>query len=505
MAFLFLAVHGMSIDPDLSADPTGPILDWLSGQPAADLAAEALALGQQLDALHSPTISSQQFHHCIELFYGRALRLCLEHRQALRREALPLPAALLNRARQIAEVLKRVAQGFERVLTDADARAGTPQKRLNETASARALRLLGENYLTLGQAGLDPEPEAWRIAWRLYAMSRSEAGALEQAASPVETALYAYKRLLAMASLEPQSLSPAELDWAAEYLARISGQVHVQEIRPPALDGAWYWLDPYGSAEPQACVRRDAPEGRSLLYFSTTGLARRAGEQLARHESGRTGGDLDLHPDFPDVHPATLLERLRSRWATPPRREQPRRRQEYTVQACVGLTAIWTVLRHGDDPALVSEWGVVNESPGGYAIMTLQGRSSGLLAGMAIALRRDVSDIWSLCVVRWIRSDAVNQIEIGLQMLSRGAIPIQVGFKGSEREAGMVRALVLPVLPALRQHQAVLAPAGTYISRRFSLVSDIDRLYVAQCRLLSLDLQTSNVELFQFEVDPYPI
>lgn len=495
----------MSHDPLLSADPTSPIIDWLSAQPSADLAAEAMALGQQLDALHSPTIASQQFHHCIELFYGRALRLCLEHRHALRREALPISPALLNRARLIAEGLKRVAQGFERVLTDADARAGIPQKRLNETASARALRLLGENYLTLGQAGLDPEPEVWRIAYRLYAMSRSEAGALEQAASPVETALYAYKRLLAMASLEPQGLSPAELDWAAEYLARISGQVHVQEIRPPALDGAWYWLDPYGNAEPQACVRRDAPEGRSLLFFSTTGLARRAGEQLARHEGGRDNGELAAHADFPEVQPVSLLERLRSRWATPPRREQPRRRQDYTVQACIGLTAIWNVLRNGHDPALVTEWAVINESPGGYAIMNLQGRANGLSAGMAIALRRDASDTWSLCVVRWIRSDAANQIEIGLQMLARGAIPVQVGFRGSERDAGMVRALVLPVLPALRQHQAVMAPAGTYVSRRFSLVSDIDRLYIAQCRLLSLDLQTSNVELFQFEIDPYPI
>jgi hypothetical protein len=36
-------------------------------------------------------------------------------------------------------------------------------------------------------------------------------------------------------------------------------------------------------------------------------------------------------------------------------------------------------------------------------------------------------------------------------------------------------------------------------------VSDIDRVYVAQCRLLTLDIQTASLELFQFEIDPYPI
>jgi hypothetical protein len=125
---------------------------------------------------------------------------------------------------------------------------------------------------------------------------------------------------------------------------------------------------------------------------------------------------------------------------------------------------------------------------------------------MAIALRRDPKEAWSICVVRWLRSGDAGQIEMGLQIVSKGAVPVQVGFRlSSDRSVAMVDALVLPVLPALRQHQAVLAPSGTYTSRRFSLVSDIDRLYIAQGRLLSLDMQTSNVELFQFEIDPYPL
>jgi hypothetical protein len=163
---------------------------------------------------------------------------------------------------------------------------------------------------------------------------------------------------------------------------------------------------------------------------------------------------------------------------------------------------------HGDDngpQSLISRWVVTNESPGGYAIMQLQGRGAGLVAGVAVALRRNTQEPWNLCVVRWIRSDSTEHIEIGLQMVSRGAIPVQIGFRGTEKPQSMVRALVLPVLPALRQHQAILAPAGTYASRRFTLVSDIERVYVAQCRLLTLDLQTSSIELFQFEIDPYPI
>jgi hypothetical protein len=65
-------------------------------------------------------------------------------------------------------------------------------------------------------------------------------------------------------------------------------------------------------------------------------------------------------------------------------------------------------------------------------------------------------------------------------------------------------ALVMPPIAALGRQQSILAPAGTYSARRFMLVSDIHRLYIAQGRLLSLDMQTPAVELFQYEIDPYP-
>jgi hypothetical protein len=57
----------------------------------------------------------------------------------------------------------------------------------------------------------------------------------------------------------------------------------------------------------------------------------------------------------------------------------------------------------------------------------------------------------------------------------------------------------------VRRHPAMLTPAGTYASRRFVLVRDGKGVYVAQARALGLDMQTPGVELFQYEIDPYPI
>lgn len=488
---------------------TGPILDWLTSQPSADLDHEVRQLASYLEALYSPTIPTTQFERSIELFYIRGMRMAAELRRDTRHCELPLPEERLFRARSLAESLKRIAQGFEKILLDAPLnkhRIG--HARRSETAPGRALRLLGESYLILGQVGIDAEPMLWKLAYRLFLLSCNADDSLQPVHNPSETALSAFKQLLALTALEPQSLSSAELDWAAEYVGQLSNLIHVQNTPPASLDGPWHWLDPYGSGEPQACVRCSPPGDRPILFFSTAALARRTSDVLARYEQDPSNDELQTGEQFPSVAPFSLLTLLRQRWHTPSGRAQPRRRQDYKVEACIGLQAIWDTLRtphEAEEAESVSEWVVTNESPGGYAIMRLQGRSRSLVPGIVVALRRDPSEPWSICIVRWLRSDVAEQVEIGLQMVSKNAIPVRVAFRGTDNRTLLRNALVLPVLPALRQHQAILAPAGTYASRRFTLISDVDRVYVAQCRLLTLDIQTSGLELFQFEIDPYPI
>jgi hypothetical protein len=137
--------------------------------------------------------------------------------------------------------------------------------------------------------------------------------------------------------------------------------------------------------------------------------------------------------------------------------------------------------------------------------MSVEAAPDTLSAGMALALRRQVGAAWSICVVRWVRSDSPTQVELGLQTISNESTPVRVGFRGGDDPGEMMPGLVLPPAAGIRRHQAILAPSGAYQSRRFVLVHEGERIYVAQGRLLSLDMQTASVELFQFEYDPYPL
>ncbi len=221
-------------------------------------------------------------------------------------------------------------------------------------------------------------------------------------------------------------------------------------------------------------------------------------EPLAADEAGFPAG---LSP----LETLALLRRLRGYWMATPVREQPRRQSQYAVQVCIGLGTIWELGYQGrSSPGQVREWVVLNESPGGLAVMSVAGAPGNVEAGAALALRRDPEQAWSVCIVRWVRSELPGQIELGLQLIGTSFQAVKVGFRGRAAQE-MAPALALPVMEPVRRHPAMLAPAGTYASRRFVFVRDGKGVYVAQARALGLDMQTPGVELFQYEIDPYPI
>lgn len=492
---------------DTAPDCTTEVLDWLAAPPSAAISDEIALLRRHQQTLSGPGFSPVQQHRCIELFFGRALRIAEELKPRLIESGLPLSRPLHASAKQVTDALVGIAEGFLRTLSAVQNGTIRPQRLLVETLAARGLRLLGETLEIWGLAGGGRTLGQWSCACALFAALGAESSPEEPGESG-GSALFAFRRLLALGSLQLECFSQNEVCWICDYLGSISSLLQIENLPPANPDAPWYWLARDIDESPHSLLRKPCPAtAEGLLFFSSHALAKRVAEQLAQLDSGQQPFELNLPKLAVGVQPVPLLQRLRNEWVQPSQRGQPRRKAGYAVQACTGLLAIWKVLRsEAPESASIHEWQVLNESQGGYSIMHVANQVEGLCAGMAVALRPNSQAPWSVCVVRWIRSDAPTQIELGLQVVSIGASPVSVGFRASrDRPTRMVNALVLPTTPDLRKHPAILAPAGTYTSRRFALVSDLDRLYIAQGRLLSLDMQTANIELFQFEIDPYPI
>lgn len=501
------------------SEQMAPILEWLSSEPADDPVEDLAAFRKCFAALPEPGAVGPVYQQCIEDFEARADDLCGRLKPRLQSVALPLPRELHAAAVDLVAALIELAGGLRR-LAELTRERWRPVRRADpDVLVARALALVHEAYLTAGLSGAVPPEGLWRTVYQIAQAGDGFVGVrAARRDSAAGEAGHRLKCLLALAVLQPESLTARELTWADEFIAGLADDAALasEPIQPLASS---FWIDPTLDSPPVASLRNPPAGEGARVYFSAYAMSRGVAAQVdwLKTRVGETqAGGLErdgelLEPDVAGLplgltptEALSLMERMRDRWAQPPNRGQQRRPHQYSAQVCIGLRAIWELTRGGAAAGRVGEWMVFNESPGGFAIMSVGGLTGSLTAGMAVALRRDSAHPWSICIVRWIRSDNPEQVELGLQLLAQTCTPVSIGFRGGDSRV-TTPALILPPVPALRRNQAILAPAGTYASRRFVLVHEGEHLYVAQARVVSLDLQTANVELFQYEIDPYPI
>ncbi|MBN8442562.1 MAG: hypothetical protein J0M28_12835 [Thauera sp.] len=497
------------------ADPVDEVVHWLSLEPDDDPIVDLEALRKRLADCAVAARPGALSAEVLQLFAVRALDASSRLRSRLITSALPLPRALHLAAKELVELLLEVAADLQRFAEGAGVRWPWGARPAGAIEGVQPFALASEAFVLTAMSGAPVPSGFWRTAHLLCGVAAEGDGV---GGVRGDGGLFHYRRILSVAVAQPESLTPREVAWLFDYLDAVAMQACLSRdaIEPAA---SAYWIDLSADAPPVAVVRHPVPGAGRLCHFSPAPMVRRVQEQIEWLEARIIDAELSgvevdgelLEPDVAGLPfgltPAevlALLRRLRDRWSSPPVREQARRQHHYTVQVCVGLRAIWYLGRTASTEGRIEEWMVLNESPGGYAVMCVSGAEGRVSAGIALALRRNAADPWSVCIVRWVRSDSPEQIELGLQVVSQSFAPVQVGFRGGEARNTSL-ALMLPAMPPLRVNPVILAPAGTYTSRRFVFVREGPSLYVAQGRALGLDLQTANVEMFQYETDPYAL
>ena len=492
------------------------LIDWLKADPVDDPVVDLAALKARLPLLAGPALPVDQREAVLEAAAARVSDITGRLRPQLLAAHLPLPLALYETTEQACSALLDVAGAYAELV---DLGLRHRPRRGGELAvlGAQGLTLVGEAFALAGLAAANTPFGAWRLAHRLAQASGAAFGEATGAAR------VAYLRILAVAVSQPDGLTARELAWLFDFLDERILDAATLTSGAPADGGAAWWIDPAADAAPVALSRSPVPDGLQgegrVWAFNPRTMAQKLSECIDWVTAHMTAAELagmqceieplaadegGFPPGLAPLETLALLRRLRMHWMATPVREQPRRQHQYMVQVCVGLKSVWELGCGRREQGRVLEWVVLNESPGGYAIMSVAGVEGEVEAGIAVALRRDPEQPWSVCVVRWVRSENPGQVELGLQLIGSSFQSVRVGFRGATSPHPSP-ALALPVMEPVRRHPAMLALSGTYASRRFVFVRDLGRVYVAQARALGLDMQTPSIELFQYEIDPYPI
>lgn len=147
-----------------------------------------------------------------------------------------------------------------------------------------------------------------------------------------------------------------------------------------------------------------------------------------------------------------------------------------------------------------------NQSPDGYALMHLAGKTGRLTAGDIVALRLEDGHEWQVCIVRWALSENPEHLEIGLQVLATQATAATLALPERDGAAALRRVLVLPKLLPLRPTETMVTPSGVTREGGDKLILVIERhnIELRQIRAAHLDEQTSSVEVVAIEPHELP-
>lgn len=231
-------------------------------------------------------------------------------------------------------------------------------------------------------------------------------------------------------------------------------------------------------AEPRAPVRlfKDAASHQGMRFFG-------AGEALAAldrvvaqiRERGAIPPDVNLGGNYEKDTVVGVLKHLAMQWSDKaPVRSSERRHTAGRITVVPGLSDIFGVL----DPASTDEldfsqqqaapsaesWIVVNVSDGGYGAIIPPQKSDWIKVGTLVGVQNEVEKHWGIGVIRRITRDEHQQRRVGIQLLTRAAIPIKVTKSGG-LAAEPQAAILLSTAPDKQGEVGVVLRDGLFNGR----------------------------------------
>jgi hypothetical protein len=482
------------------------ICEWLDAPPPLQASDELSPLRTHLAALRDIPATAHQRAAALEQLYTRSMRVVDSLLPSLADVALPVPRKTRHVVRSLQDLLQTLAKDLITSLGQLDEHLIRGLRQAQDLTLWRSLQALAHHLLISDLVASPASPGIWAqlhgtfsIANRLQIADHTPEGTHASLAQ-------IYQAALLLGCAQPASFTSREIGFVADYLKYFANHAEIRLEGPQESPGT-FWIHSRHDTPPYACSRKTAPLDPEVIFFSCDQLSSLLEKQLDALSAGSTTQQIDL-PDFAGTPAGQgVLRRLANYWGHPGKRRFPRRRQNYRAALCSGLDSLWHLFQDEDAAAAdVSSWMITNESPDGYAIMHVSGKTGKLRVGDITAIRTESGNDWQICLVRWALSENPEHLELGLQILAARAVPailaLPSGNRNSENSRGrLLPVLILPEVPMLRPTETLIAPSGKLADHhdKFTLVIDQENIEVREVRATRLDEQTDSVVVFSIQ------
>lgn len=489
--------------------PTGlhAITAWLDAPPPLNTTDDLPPLLSHLATLRASQVTPEQRASVLERLYTRSDSVLRTLLPTLSNAALPIPIS--RKTRQLIRNLQNLLRTLAEDLLAAHNSDDGGQTLYGPRQAAdlnlwRCLYALAQHLLISNLAASPAAVGIWQQLHQTYDTARRLDLVSHVPEGVSGTLQNIYFSAVLLASAQPASFTSREVDFVAAYLEHFADQIDLVPINASKKTAAAFWIDPALDAAAFACSRKSAPPETSVLYFSCARLAALLRKQLAALEAGETPRQINL-PDFAGTPAGRgVLRRLITYWGEPGKRRFPRRRQNYRSVLCVGLDSLWRLFQEGNEAGVeTSSWMITNESPDGYAVMHVSGKTRGMSVGDVTAMRTETGESWQICIVRWALSENQEHIELGLQILATRAVPAFLALPAEASNGERLSVLILPQIQALRATEMLVVPSGALDNQpgKLILVVEKENIEIREMKSTHLDEQNSQIDVFSIEPD----
>ena len=500
---LVLSVPNLSArNPDDMALQPPQVKKWLEDLPLLNIAETSRKLLSTLSIHNRVEFDDALRLQLLELFRTPVNQISLE----LAKQYIGQPLPLAEKHKTIAELNHQLqmemANGYKRLVLNRAAKAGD-RKELAMTALTiqRAIRCLTDVLAVSYQTYSPDPPETWKEIHALYTHAEALNLADVEMDDPLNKTLsrskisHVYKQALLLDFSDPFHLPPRMIDRVQHYLDRWASLAHLTDVAPTYNPTCQFLIDREKDRAGIVYSAETLLDGHSPPYrlLNTVELARLTHTQLALLKNGQSPPPEGLQENFYQENGQDLLKRVISAWGVNPQRNFRRsHRSGHQVDIAVGLDAINYWINGGRKfvvsstfvgpmpqrtllgieekktaAARMSEreystWEVEDESAGGLALSKSGQINVPVHVGDLVITRPPgIGSAWSVGVIRWVKSAAASNVDIGIQHLAPSAEPAVIKTVSEKKvESDFLPALLLPEIKPLKQPQTLIAQRG---------------------------------------------
>ena len=343
---------------------------------------------------------------------------------------------------------------------------------------ARALRVLTLQLKWVLLRYGPVEPRLWHDIARMYTFAAQKGFADGKVAvypgvHGESTNRQELLKSLMLAASSTDGLPPIKQQLAERAVAQFA-EAFVLSRTP---EGCTYCFD-LEAPKPPVRLFRGAAASPSMVYFGAgEGLAQL--RQVIRQvvETGGVPKDLNLGGTYEKDIIIATLKHLELYWSeTPPARSSERRKTAARITVVPGFGEILGVVDPANSDTLdfsqeqsAESWIVENVSDGGYGAIIPAVKSDWIKVGTLIGVQSEGANYWGVGMIRRISRDEHQQRRVGIQLLSKIAIPIKLARPAATSAFNAARepgpALLLSTAPDGHGEVGVVMREGIFNGR----------------------------------------